>query len=250
LPLIFLIETVGANKGAVRMKKVLSIVTAGMVSAVTFSLLATAQDAQQPMSFFVTSVGLGDGANLGGLSGADKHCQTLVGQRPGGSTGGEGKTWRAYLSAQALEGRPGVNARDRIGQGPWYNVRGALIAENLGHLHGDTLEQARLGNRLHFRSALTEQGNEVNGHNDGPDLQQPGDPNRHDILTGSRSDGRAYAEGEDRTCENWTSNGDGSAQVGHHNRTAWNSAHPSRGCSQENLARSGGGGLFYCFAVD
>ena len=200
------------------------------------------QGEQPPMTFFVTSVGLGNGANLGGLAGADAHCQQLA-----AAVGRGGVTWRAYLSTQ---GPDAVNARDRIGDGPWYAAPGVAIARDLGRLHGDTLEEARLGNALHSFHAVSESGEQISG-------QWTGDANVHDILTGSTPDGRAYADGEDHTCSNWTSSADGqgSAQVGHHDRigfdnSSWNSSHASAGCSQENLARSGGGGLLYCFAVD
>ena len=195
---------------------------------------------KQPMSFFVTSVGAGDGANLGGLAGADKHCQKLA-----DGAGAGNRTWHAYLSANAAGGQPAVNARDRIGTGPWYSFDGAMIAQDLGELHGDTLEVARVGNRIHKFSALTEKGERVSGRGD--------TPNRHDILTGSQPDGRAYTDSADHTCKNWTSNSEGAAQLGHHDRTgggiSWNSAHGSRGCSQENLKASGGDGLLYCFAA-
>jgi len=194
----------------------------------------------QPMTFFVTSVGMGNGANLGGLAGADKHCQALA-----AAAGAGNRTWRAYLSTSAADGSPAVNARDRIGQGPWHNAKGGRIAQNLADLHGDTLELARLGNTLTRVTALTEKGEPVKGAGD--------KPNEHDILTGSQTDGRAFTDGADHTCKNWTSNGEGSTQVGHHDRTggpgtSWNAVHASRGCSQENLVSTGGAGLFYCFA--
>ena len=192
----------------------------------------------QPMSFFVTSAGPGDGANLGGLAGADKHCQTLA------AAAGSSKTWHAYLSTQ---GAGAVNARDRIGKGPWYNAKGARIAQDVADLHGDTLEQARRGNNLTKVTALTEKGQPVNGVGDSP--------NQHDILTGSQLDGTAFPAGGDRTCRNWTSNTGDSAQVGHSDRTgggsiSWNATHPSKGCSQANLVATGGAGLLYCFAID
>jgi hypothetical protein len=195
--------------------------------------------APAPMSFFVTSVGKGDGANYGGLAGADAHCQALA------AAAGRGMaTWRAYLSTQ---GAGAVNARDRIGAGPWSNARGQQIAANVAELHGDTLEQARLGNRIHKTSALNEKGAAVNGVGDMP--------NQHDILTGSTPEGRAYTDGMDHTCNNYTSNADGtgSVQLGHHDRlgggnASWNSVHASRGCSQPNLVATGGAGLLYCFA--
>jgi hypothetical protein len=195
---------------------------------------------KQPMSFFVTSVGAGDGANFGGLAGADRHCQKLA-----EAAGAGNRTWRAYLSTSPAESQPAVNARDRIGSGPWYNAKGARVAQGLADLHGDTLELARLGNTLTRATALTEKGDPVKGFGDSP--------NQHDILTGSQADGRAFTDGADHTCKNWTSNGAGSAQVGHHDRTggpntSWNSVHASRGCSQENLVSTGGAGLLYCFA--
>lgn len=181
------------------------------------------------MSFFVTSAGPGNGADLGGLEGADAHCARLA-----EAAGVTGRTWAAYLSAD------GVNARDRIGSGPWVNARGETIAESVEALHGD-------GNRISKETALTERGETVNGRGD--------EPNRHDILTGSNADGTAHAA----TCDNWTSSGEGSAMVGHHDRRgldesdaakSWNTSHPSRGCGQEALRGTGGDGLFYCFATD
>jgi hypothetical protein len=194
----------------------------------------------QPMGFFVTSVGVGDGANLGGLQGADAHCQKLA--AASGQPGAGDRVWRAYLSTQ---GANAVNARDRIGQGPWHGARGGIVAPNLAVLHGDTLEQAQTGNSLHRMTALSEKGTPITGAGD--------KPNQHDILTGSTTAGRAFPAGEDRTCNNWTSNSTGSAQVGHHDRTggpnvSWNSTHASKGCSQDNLVSTGGAGLLYCFA--
>lgn len=193
----------------------------------------------QPMGFFITSKGLGDGAKLGGLAGADAHCQALAATVNAGQ-----RRWRAYLSTQAADGQPAVNARDRIGSGPWYNARGALIARDVAELHGDVVRDR---NQVNKDNALDEKGAVVSGRGD--------QPNRHDILTGSQSDGRTWPAGEDRTCSNWTSNGEGSATVGHHDRTgggntSWNQAHQSRGCSQSNLVGTGGDGLFYCFAAD
>ncbi len=219
------------------------------VVMVTGSLVAFAQQpaapaggqpaaARQPMSFFVTSVGKGDGANLGGLAGADAHCQALA-----ATAGQGGAVWRAYLSTQ---GPNAVSARDRIGSGPWHNFRGQVISANLGVLHGDTIEQARIGNPLGKQLALTEKGEMVNGVGD--------KPNVHDILTGSTADGRAFTDTADHTCNNWTSNNAGSAQVGHSDKqgggnSSWNSTHASKGCSQDNLVATGGAGLLYCFAV-
>jgi hypothetical protein len=193
----------------------------------------------QPMGFFVTSAGVGKGADLGGLAGADQHCQKLA-----AAAGAGNRTWHAYLSTSASGGQAAVNARDRIGQGPWYNAKGARIAQNLEDLHGDTAEAARLGNNISKATALTEKGEPIKGFGDSP--------NQHDMLTGSQTDGRAYADG-DHTCQNWTARGAGTAQLGHHDRTgggntSWNSVHASRGCSQENLVSTGGAGLFYCFA--
>ena len=199
------------------------------------------QPPPQPMSFFVTSVGKGNGANLGGVAGADAQCQSLA-----AAAGRGGVTWHAYLSTQ---GPNPVNARDRIGNGPWYNQRGQRVAQNVAELHGDTLEQARIGNALGKQLSITEKGTIVNGVGD--------TPNQHDILTGSQPDGRAYTDAMDHTCSNWTSNaaGMGSAQLGHHDKQgggngSWNSTHPSRGCSQDNLVATGGAGLLYCFAVN
>jgi len=189
-----------------------------------------------PMGFFITSVGLGDGGNLGGLEGADAHCTKLA--EAAGSTG---QTWRAYLSTQT-EGKRGVSARNRIGLGPWYNANGELIASDIDGLH--------LSPNIVKRTAVDENGNLVNGRGD--------KPNRHDILTGSMADGTAYfpREKADRTCKSWTSNAsDGSGQLGHHDRhgggnTSWNSAHGSRGCGEADLPKTGGAGLFYCFAAN
>lgn len=188
------------------------------------------------MTFFLPSVDSGNGANLGGLVGADQHCQRLA-----ATVGAAARTWRAYLSTGASGGQAAVNARDRIGRGPWYNARGTLVAQSVAELHSET-------NRLTKETALNERGEIVSGRGD--------TPNRHDILTGSQLDGTAFSGDEDRTCRNWTSSGEGSAQVGHHDRqggganpTSWNSAHALRGCSQENLRSTGGDGLFYCFAV-
>ena len=192
-----------------------------------------------PMSFFVTSVGKGDGANLGGLAGADQHCQNLA-----AAAGAGNRTWHAYLSTQ---GPGAVNARDRIGTGPWFGAKGGRVAQNVGELHGDSIEQARLGPAVSRATAIDEKGNPVKGVGD--------TPNQHDMLTGSQADGRAYTDGMDHTCNNWTSSAAGTAQLGHHDRTggnnsSWNSTHPSRSCSQPDLVATGGAGLFYCFAID
>jgi hypothetical protein len=193
------------------------------------------------MTFFVTSVGSGDGANLGGLAGADAICQKLA--AASGSPGAGGRMWQAYLSTQ---GANAVNARDRIGSGPWANVKGQVVAKDVAHLHGDTVELAQLGNNLSRTTVLTEKGEPIKGAGD--------TPNQHDILTGSTSAGRAFPPGDDRTCNNWTSNSTGTAQLGHFDRTgggntSWNSAHPSKGCSQPNLVSTGGAGYLYCFAA-
>jgi hypothetical protein len=199
-----------------------------------------AQQPQQPMGFFITSVGVGDGANLGGLAGADRHCQTLAAAANAGN-----RTWRAYLSATSAMGQPPVHARDRIGDGPWYNARGQLIAWNAADLHGDV---HRDRNSINKEFALNEKGAAVNGRGD--------QPNQHDILTGSDSHGRALLGGAaTTTCNNWTSNAAGSAMVGHHDRSgggnsSWNAAHASRSCSQADLVATGGAGLFYCFAAN
>lgn len=232
------------------------IVSSGVaVGLLTLSGLAQAQtpaaapaqaNAEKgPFSFFVTSVGSGKGADLGGLAGADAHCQKLA-----ANVGAGGKTWHAYLSTQSWDGQPAINARDRIGSGPWYNAKGSLIARSVSHLHGDVLEEARIGNAVNWATALTEQGQPV---------KRAGDtPNEHDIITGSTPDGRAFVNDvSDRTCKNYTSSApEGAAQVGHFDRTgavptalSWNSAHASRGCGQANLVSTGGAGYFYCFAV-
>jgi hypothetical protein len=193
--------------------------------------------AKSVTTFFVTNTGIGTGGNLGGLTGADAHCQALA------NAGGSGDhTWRAYLSASATANGPAVNARDRIGTGPWYNSGGVLIASNVDQLHG-------ADNHINKENAVTQNLDPVNGVGD--------TPNVHDILTGSRPDGTAFAGNDDLTCGNWTSSSMGRAQVGHHDRmgqganaASWNSAHASRGCSQADLEATGGAGLFYCFAID
>jgi hypothetical protein len=219
----------------------MKLIVLGAVSAGIMFGQAAGQQKQPPppMTFFITSVGPGDGANLGGLAGADAHCQKLA-----AAAGAGNRTWRAYLSTAAADGKPAVNARDRIGKGPWHGSTGALVARDLEHLHGDTLDLARTGNLVTKNNARNEKGQLVNGVGD--------NPNMHDILTGSQPDGRAYTDNADHTCKNWTSNGEGIAQVGHHDRNgggvSWNSTHASRGCSQANLVATGGAGLFYCFA--
>ncbi len=227
------------------MKKTAGIVVATMLLALG-TVVLIAQQGQRggpppPMSFFVTSVGKGDGANYGGLAGADAYCQMMATSAGRGSS-----TWHAYMSTQ---GGNAVSARDRIGNGPWYNQRGQIVAMNVAQLHGDTVEQARLGNALGKQFSLTEKGGLVNGVGDMP--------NTHDILTGSQPDGRAYTDSMDHTCSNYTSNADGRGQVqlGHTDKqgggnSSWNSAHGSRGCSQQNLVSTGGAGLLYCFAIN
>jgi hypothetical protein len=193
--------------------------------------------AKSVTTFFVTSKGLGKGGDLGGLAGADAHCAALATAEGAGD-----HTWRAYLSTSATERQPAVNARDRIGRGPWYNAEGELIAANLDELHGDK-------SRINKETAVTERLDTIDG---------VGDPrNVHDILTGSRPDGTAYAAAEDLTCRNWTSSGEGRAQVGHHDRrglgagvNSWSSVHASRGCGQPDLEVTGGTGLLYCFGID
>jgi len=199
------------------------------------------QAPQQPMSFFITSAGPGNGGNLGGLAGADKHCQTLA-----AAAGAGNRTWRAYMSAAAAGGQPAVYARERIGNGPWYNVKGQLIARDLADLHGD-IERDR--NSIRKPTALNEKGQEVKGVGDMP--------NEHDMLTGSDSHGRIpIGAAAVLTCNNWTSNADTDrALLGHHDRlgggnASWNAAHMSAGCSQPALVKTGGAGLFYCFAAN
>ena len=203
------------------------------------SIAAQQQDDGEPheLGFFVTSVGIGDGGNLGGLEGADAHCQALA-----GAAGAGNRTWRAYLSTQ---GDGAVNARDRIGAGPWANAEGLIIASSVENLHYDN-------SNINWEHALDENGNQFASRIDGdPDFTE------HDVLTGSRIDGTAFPPGEDRTCNNWTSNGEGSATVGHADRysfstpgSPWNSSHGTPGCTQENLISTGGAGLLFCFAAD
>ena len=225
---------------------------AQMISRLCFGLTAAsfAALAAQPAlaqaagtSFFVTSVGIGNGGNLGGLAGADNYCQQLA-----QAAGAGAKTWRAYLSTQPADGAPAVNARDRIGKGPWQNSKGVVIAKDVADLHS-------AANNLTKATALSEKGEVINGRGD--------TPNRHDVLTGSQADGTAFAAGDDRTCKNWTSSTQGAAMVGHADRIglrdddaskSWNTSHPSRGpdggCSQNDLKSTGGDGLFYCFAAN
>jgi hypothetical protein len=223
-------------------------IRASIIAPTCFALAVFAVQPAQAQSanasFFLTSNGVGNGGNLGGLAGADNHCQTLA-QAAGF---GAPKTWHAYLSTQAADGQPAVNARDRIGKGPWQNVKGVVVAKDVAELHS-------AGNNLTKQTSLSEKGEVINGRGD--------TPNRHDVLTGSQSDGTAFAAGEDRTCKNWTSSTQGTAIVGHSDRIglrddepskSWNSSHPSRGpdggCSQADLKSTGGDGLLYCFAVN
>jgi hypothetical protein len=214
----------------------LTLLACAAVAALGVSGAVQAQ--QNAMTFFITSNGPGKGGDLAGLEGADRHCQTLA-----QAAGSSGKTWKAYLSTQ---GASAVNAKDRIGRGPWQNAKGAVIAKDVADLHGAS-------NNLSKDTALSEKGEVINGRGD--------TPNRHDILTGSQSDGTAFAAAEDRTCGNWTKSAAGAAMVGHHDRQglntsppmlSWNSSHPSRGpdggCSQADLKSTGGDGLLYCFA--
>ena len=213
------------------------------LAAISALASAPAQAQSADTSFFLTSNGIGNGGNLGGLAGADNHCQTLA-----QAAGAGAKTWRAYLSTQAADGAPAVNARDRIGKGPWKNSKGAVVAKDVAELHS-------ANNNLTKQTALSEKGDVISGAGD--------TPNRHDVLTGSQGDGTAFAAGEDRTCKNWTSSMQGAAMVGHFDRKglrddepskSWNTSHPSRGpdggCSQADLKSTGGDGLMYCFAAN
>ena len=218
------------------------MITRQLVKLASIALLTlgggVASAEQSAMTFFVTSTGSGKGADFGGLGGADKHCQTLA------AAVGAGKhTWRAYLSASPTGTLPAVDARDRIGKGRWQNAKGVVIARDVAELHGK--------NNLDKKTALTENGDIVNGRGD--------TPNKHDILTGSKPDGTAFTGSEEMTCGNWTKSGEGVAMLGHHDRQglrddepshSWNSSHPSRGCSDEGLKSTGGAGLLYCFAVN
>ena len=210
---------------------------AGAAVFAALALSAGAEAQQANMTFFVTSTGPGKGADFGGLSGADAHCQSLA-----QGVGAGSRTWRAYLSTSAAGGSAAVNAKDRIGSGPWQNVKGEVIAKDVADLHGPS-------NILTKQTALTEKGEIINGRGD--------TPNTHDVLTGSQPDGTAFAGADDKTCGNWTKSGEGSAVVGHHDRTglddsapakSWNSSHGSRGCGVDALKATGGAGLLYCFA--
>jgi hypothetical protein len=219
------------------------VAVSGIAALVLLLGITSSAPAQQSaMSFFVTSAGPGKGADLGGLAGADRQCQQLAQAAGAGS-----RTWHAYLSAQAADSQPAVNARDRIGRGPWQNAKGVVVAKDLDELHG--------ANNLTKQTALSEKGDVVNGRGD--------TPNKHDALTGTMPDGKAFPAGDDKTCHNWTSSTQGTAIVGHIDRQglrdddasrSWNSSHPSRGpdggCSQADLRSTGGDGLFYCFAVN
>ena len=207
-----------------------------LMPALAIALFMGANQPQQnqPMSFFITSAGPGKGADLGGLEGADRHCQALA-----DAAGSRNLQWHAYLSTLPRDGKPGVNARDRIGSGPWSNAEGVQVAASIADLHSEN-------NKLGKDHSLTEKGARVNGRGD--------TPNMHDILTGSNLDGTAFTAEGYTNCDNFTSSGEGSTRVGHHDRqgggdnpTAWNSAHSSRGCSQANLVATGGNGLYYCF---
>ena len=213
----------------------------GSIALVCLSVTAVSHAQQASMTFFITSAGPGKGGDLGGIEGADRHCQSLAQAAGAGS-----RTWRAYLSTQSAGGTPAINARDRIGRGPWQNAKGEAIAQSVDDLHS-------ANNKISKQTALNEKGEPVNGRGD--------TPNRHDILTGSQPDGRAFPAGDDRTCGNWTKSTQGTAMVGHHDRMglrddepskSWNSSHPSRGpdggCSQADLRSTGGDGLLYCFA--
>jgi hypothetical protein len=225
------------------MQPQISAAVSGIAALVLLLGITGGAPAQQSaMSFFVTSAGPGKGADLGGLAGADRQCQQLAQAAGAGS-----HTWHAYLSAQAADGQPAVNARDRIGRGPWQNAKGVVVAKDLDELHG--------ANNLTKQTALSEKGDIVNGRGD--------TPNKHDALTGTMPDGKAFPPGDDKTCHNWTSSTQGTAIVGHIDRQglrdddtsrSWNSSHPSRGpdggCSQADLRSTGGDGLFYCFAAN
>ena len=225
------------------MDSTMRLATCALSALLGLGVSAGASAQQANMTFFVTSAGSGKGADLGGLAGADRICQQLAQAAGAGS-----HTWHAYLSTQTADGQQAVNARDRIGRGPWQNSKGVVVAKDVGDLHSDS-------NNLTKQTDLTEKGDVVNGRGD--------TPNRHDALTGSQPDGRAFPAGEDETCHNWTSSTQGTAIVGHTDRIglrdddsskSWNSSHPSRGpdggCSQTDLRSTGGDGLFYCFAIN
>jgi hypothetical protein len=213
----------------------------GRLASIVFLAIGAGVVSAQPsqMSFFISSTGSGKGADYGGIAGADNHCQTLA-----TAAGAGNRTWHAYLSASPAGGAAAVNARDRIGKGPWQNAKGVVVAKDVSELHGK--------NNLNKQTALTEKGDVVNGAGD--------TPNKHDILTGSKPDGTAFPGPEDMTCGNWTKSGEGKAMLGHHDRTgtnpdpvanvSWNSSHPSAGCSDDLLKKTGSAGLLYCFAIN
>ena len=223
-----------------------SLLAGLLVMSATVAFAAEEPPPKPPLGFFVTSTGLGKGADLGGLAGADAHCQKLATE-----VGAGNRVWHAYLSTQEDGDKPAINARDRIGNGPWANAKGAIVANDLAHLHGDTVELGQLGNNVHRTTTLTEKGDQIKGVGE--------TTNQHDLITGTKPDGRAYTDSSDHTCKNFTSSTEGTVQVGHSDRTnrgatggnvSWNSTHASRGCSQENLVSTGGAGYFYCFAAD
>jgi hypothetical protein len=209
-----------------------------LIAAAVAAIAGCANFTGNPMTYFITSVNPGKGADLGGLAGADAHCEKLA-----AAVGAGGKDWRAYLSTQATDKAPAVNARDRIGNGAWVNAKGVVVAYNSAELHG--------ANNLTKQTSLNEKGEVINGRGD--------TPNQHDVLTGSQPDGTAFPPGKDMTCSNWTNGGAGSAMVGHHDRdgtnpnpvanVSWNTSHGSRGCDMNSLKASGGAGLYYCFAT-
>ena len=221
------------------MKKVIGLPLLATTLLLSGLSAVSVQAQQNNMSFFVTSVGPGKGADLGGLDGADRHCQQLA-----QAAGAGNRTWRAYLSASAAGGAAAVNARDRIGKGPWQNAKGVVVARDVDDLHSSN-------NNLTKQTSISEKGDVVNGGGDRP--------NMHDMLTGSQPDGRAFSGDKDMTCGNWTSSSQGNAMVGHHDRRgldesdaakSWNSSHPSANCTQAGLIGTGGNGLFYCFAAN
>ena len=220
------------------MRESVRIGSRAALALLVLGVAGAAQAQSAAMTFFVTSTGSGKGADFGGLEGADKHCQSLA-----AAAGAGAKTWHAYLSTQAAGSTPAVNAKDRIGKGPWQNAKGVVVAKDVAELHGN--------NNLTKQTALTEKGDVVNGRGD--------TPNKHDILTGTQPSGMAFPAGEDKTCGNWTKSGEGSAIVGHSDRTgldtsppasSWNSSHATRGCSDPGLVSTGGAGLLYCFATN